>query len=467
MTSKCLCVLAIDASGSMLEGPNAGKIRINFALKEFVKNLKQDKDISSKLEICVIEIKEIAKVIIPPTAITKVDIPEFETTPTTNEKIRYGIFKALKQVKSWRRSNLISELLEMNYKPYIVLITDLVYSDLIKEEQLLPFKEKIKEATTKGFIKFYGIGIGKSQLVKFFDIENSNLYVTDKPDFNTFFNHLKTDLSVDLQKKYPSIEELTVAFLVKRVRMYIQALKKNLNRLTILTIIIIFASLCNRKIRSKGLSIKIDKIIEINNTEIKNYENIYPDNHIDIKIEPDNHWTEDDVKFVYEFEYNIDDYELGAYMHNSSEEVALSTEILLRNLYNLEQNFNINGDVYIKITGETDAVPINNVIYRGEFGTIYGEKFFINGEWFKMNLKEYEKLKTNTQLAFLRGYSIWDIMRRNCEFVVSQSTQYQQEVKINDNSNKIGGIYRRVKVEMILNDVKNIRRAKVERYQFD
>ena len=47
-----------------------------------------------------------------------------------------------------------------------------------------------------------------------------------------------------------------------------------------------------------------------------------------------------------------------------------SSRILLKNLYEIQNKFYAKGEVYIKITGETDAVPISNLTYKNELGFI-------------------------------------------------------------------------------------------------
>ena len=457
MKSKCLCVLAIDSSGSMLNKHGESNLikidLLNELLTKFIDKLKSNPLIADKLEICIIEIRDTITVRIQPTPILGVKVSTIDTISGKAE-IGLGIEKSLNIIGAWKFKNSFGQLLKNNHLPYLILVTDLAQKSLLEEEQQHPFKSKIELITSKRKAKFYGIGIGGAQLVNFFN-RNENLYVTNEPDFTLFFNNLNQDLSIELQKSRPQSEDFAV------ILKWSKSLFFFIKKYYFLFFLFFSIPFCSRTIKSRGVSIKIDKLVEVNKTEIKNYENVYPDNEINITIEPEG-WLEDNIKFVYDFTYNIENYELGAYMTNSSDEVDLSSKILLASLQNLGQNFKIAGEVYIKVIGETDAVPINNVIYRGELGAIKDKKFHVNGQWLEMTINDYEKLDRNIQLAFLRGYSVWDLMRRNCDFIISQKSHFQQVVKTNDNSNKIGGIYRRIKVEMILYDVESITRAKVE-----
>lgn len=68
-----------------------------------------------------------------------------------------------------------------------------------------------------------------------------------------------------------------------------------------------------------------------------------------------------------------------------------------------------------------------------------------------------DSISSNQELAFLRGYLFWDIIKREFDLIVSNPTDYKQYVKTNDNLNNFGGAYRNVKVEIVIRDVRRKR----------
>jgi uncharacterized protein YegL len=455
MNSKSLCVIAIDTSGSMLNRHGESEFRridvLNNILKRFINKIKQNPILVDKLDICIVEIKEKVKVVTKPTSINNIKLPLLKTVSNEEESIGLGIAVSIQEIKKWKKTYFWGDFFRQNYTPYLILITDQSHQYLLDEEKTYPFKNQIQQLAQKKYLKFYGIGVGEAELVDFF---NTNVVkVTNNPNFEAIFKDLEYDLSKDLNEKRPLKEEVALAN--KYFTLLIPFLRKYFKLLSLIFAISISIPISLCAIKIEGIKIEIDKLIEININEIKNYETNFPDNNINININSETDWIggDSDLKFVYEFKEKIDDYNLGAYSHNSSQKVWQSSRILLKNLYDIQSRFKINGKVYIKITGETDAVPVSNLIYKGEFGNLKDKIFYKNRAWFKISKNNEDKINDNNELAFLRGYAIWDLIRRNFDFVIRQPTQYQQVVKVNDNTSKIGGTYRRVIVEMIFYDI--------------
>lgn len=468
MKSKCLIVVAVDTSGSMLQEHGATKFSkiqiINYLLPNFLAKIRMNPILTEKVEVAIVEIKENARVVVPPSDINKVEIPIFDTIPETEESIGLGISLSLDVVKKWKRSNYFSELLKQNYTSYLVLITDLSQEYLIDEERQHPFRNKVERFANNNHIKFFGIGVGSAQLVSFFNSNIANIHVTNNPNFEMFLLDIEKELSKELKQDKPLKEEITLIY--KYYKFLAPLFKKHLKKIVVFLIVILLSPISFSGMKARGIKIEIEKLIEINNTEIKNYEANYPENNININIEKETDWIggDTDVKFKYEFKDVIDDYNLGAYLHNSSDKVWRSNRILLLNLLDLQRKFDVNGEIYIKVTGETDAYEVQDLTYKGEFGQLSDKVFYESGRWYKMSLKKDDKIKNNHELAFLRGYSTWDLVRRNFELVISRPTQFQQVVRVNDNTNRYGGRYRRVIIEMILYDVEERAPSVIQRF---
>lgn len=468
MKPKCLIVVAVDTSGSMLQEHGTTKFAkiqiINSLLPNFIEKIKNSPIFVEKAEVAIIEIKESVKVVVPPIEINQVKVPIFDTVAETEESIGLGISLSLDVVKKWKKSNYFSELLRQNYMPYLVLITDLSHEYLIEEERQHPFKRKIEKLANDNYLKFFGIGVGSAQLVSFFNSNIANIHVTNNPDFEAFFLDIESELSKELKQDKPLKEEITL--IDKYYKFLAPFFKKHYKRIALIVFVFSLFPITFRGLKSRGIKIEIEKLIEINNTEIKNYETNYPENDININIEKETDWIggDTDVKFRYEFKDVIDDYNLGAYLHNSSDKVWRSNRILLLNLLDLQRKFEVRGEIYVKVTGETDAYEVTDLTYKGEFGQLIDKVFYESGRWYKMSMKKDDKIKNNHELAFLRGYSTWDLVRRNFDLVISRPTQFQQVVRVNDNTNKYGGRYRRVIIEMMLYNVEERDPSVVQRF---
>lgn len=467
MKSKGLCVLAIDTSGSMLQEHGTSGISkldvINIILPQFLEKIKNNGKVSDKLEIAIVEIKDRIHLVVPPTNVKDVFSPVFETVPETEESIGWGISSSIRIIKKWKKGNYFAEFLKQNYIPYLVLVTDLNQEYLIDEERQYSFKSNIEKLVSSKYLKFFGIGVGGAELASFFKTNIENLFVTNNPDFEAFFKDIENELSKELQEDRPLKEELTL--LEKYYKILAPFFKKHFKKLGLIALTLTLFSISFTAIKFEGIKIEIEKLIEINNTEIINYENNFPNNDININIDRETNWfsRECDIKFTYEFRDIIDNYNLGAYSFNSSDAVWKSSRILLLNLFDLQRKFQINGGIYLKVTGETDAFQVSDLTYNGEFGQLIDKVFNENGRWYKLSMRNTDKIKNNQELAFLRGYSIWDLIRRNFDVLVSSPTQFQQVVKVNDNENKYGGKYRRVMIEMILYDVKEKKPSEIQR----
>ena len=113
----CLCILALDVSGSI-----AGKpiMELNSALQEFYQSINQDDEAAEKLEICLIAFGSEVKCIQEPAKVDDFRMPSLVADGTT--KLVDGIRMAIKQVEL--RKEYYKKYNPQYSRPMILVITD-------------------------------------------------------------------------------------------------------------------------------------------------------------------------------------------------------------------------------------------------------------------------------------------------------------------------------------------------------
>ena len=113
----CLCILALDVSGSMVGIPIG---ELNKALKEFYQSIDIDDEAAEKLEICLITFGSEVKCIQEPAKVDNFKMPSLEADGTT--KLVDGIRLAIKQVEL--RKEYYKKYSPQYSRPMIIVITD-------------------------------------------------------------------------------------------------------------------------------------------------------------------------------------------------------------------------------------------------------------------------------------------------------------------------------------------------------
>ncbi len=465
MTPKCLCVFAVDTSGSMLESfdeTNESKLsKLNRILKNFIHKIKEQSELSNRLEICIIEVRETPKVILPPTPAKDILFQDLSTVPDAYNNIGGGISFSISEIKRWKQRHFWSKLLKQNYTPFLVLLTDLDKKYLIEEEKNYPFLKKIYSLTNKNYFKFHALGIGEANLTSLFDKPGKNLYISNEPNFDSFINNLENELTLDLAQNRPFKEEISL--FSKYSSLTKPFLKKHFKKFAfgLLTISVIDCG--GTLFEGKAIDITIEKLIEINIHRIHQYNADYPDNEIDIELKKKKKWRpfisdRNTLYYTYNFTETIKNYDLGAYSTSNNQGVIQAISLMINSLNDIEKRFSADGNIRVKIIGETDNVPIKNLYYYGEIANIIDKSYYdLDDETLiekRISKRKNDPINSNDELAFLRGYLFWDILKREFDLIVSNSTHYQQFIKTNDNTTNSGGAFRNVKVEIVIYKVR-------------
>ncbi len=114
---KCLCVLLLDTSGSMV-GESIKEL--NKGLEEFYYQIVKDEVSAERLEICIITFESDVKCIQEPILVRNLKMPTLQANGST--QLADGIFQAILKVEN--RKHWYRKTGQSYYRPFIILITD-------------------------------------------------------------------------------------------------------------------------------------------------------------------------------------------------------------------------------------------------------------------------------------------------------------------------------------------------------
>lgn len=158
------------------------------------------------------------------------------------------------------------------------------------------------------------------------------------------------------------------------------------------------------------------------------------------------------------FESEEDDFPLGKYKVSSSNAAKITLNEMKESIENKLYKFLGQGTkVTIKITGSADATPIKNAIkYDGEYGVFNDESCMVNNKLASINLDPNSGITTNEQLAFLRTYSVRQFIETYIDALNVTQNKFQHYCVISD---KEGGEYRRISIELTIHKAFNGKKA--------
>ena len=114
--------------------------------------------------------------------------------------------------------------------------------------------------------------------------------------------------------------------------------------------------------------------------------------------------------------------------------------------------------ITFKITGSTDKSPISGKIpYNSEFGTFKNFPYYFQGDLSGMNLNEESGITENSQLGFLRTYSVRNFIENNTEVFDFTKKKF---IHFSEEAEEYGPEYRRIKIEMIIHQIDKIVKPK-------
>lgn len=197
---KCLCVLLLDISGSMVGEP----IReLNKGLQEFYFQVIKDETASERLEVCIITFESRVQCILEPTLVRNFKMPALEAVGST--QMEKGIKEAIMKVatrKSWYRKTG-----QPYYRPFVIMITDgAPDADQDLEKMMFYINEGVNN---KEFL-FFPIGVEGANL----DVLRELSHPSTPPmklkglNFTEFFKWLSNSVGVITKSKDGDVLQL-------------------------------------------------------------------------------------------------------------------------------------------------------------------------------------------------------------------------------------------------------------------
>lgn len=110
-----------------------------------------------------------------------------------------------------------------------------------------------------------------------------------------------------------------------------------------------------------------------------------------------------------------------------------------------------NTKITFNLTGSTDKSKINNSLpYGNEYGSFKNFPYYFQGQLSGLNLTPEEGITQNSQLGFLRTYSVRNFMENSADIFEGTRRKY---VHFSEESEQFGPEFRRIKIEMIIHKI--------------
>ncbi|MDA3880317.1 MAG: hypothetical protein PF436_08020 [Prolixibacteraceae bacterium] len=152
--------------------------------------------------------------------------------------------------------------------------------------------------------------------------------------------------------------------------------------------------------------------------------------------------------------FQTDDFSLGNYNVESSHAVMVTLMIMKKTIEEQLYEYITPGKrIDFNIIGSADSSPIKGMIaYRGEFGSRLNNTYIIEGKESSMNIAQWEGIRTNEELAFVRSYSVRNYIEKNIQAFQNTNNSFKHFAVV---SSERGGKYRRVSIEMLIHQAFN------------
>ena len=146
------------------------------------------------------------------------------------------------------------------------------------------------------------------------------------------------------------------------------------------------------------------------------------------------------------------DYPPGEYNLLSSPSAKTLIEFFLKSTEENLSEYLISGTrVTFKITGSTDKSGIaGSIPYDGEFGEFKNFPFYFQGSLNGMNLNQNKGIGSNSQLGFLRTYSVRNFIENFTDLFDGTKNKF---IHYSEESDKVGSEFRKIQIEMTIHSI--------------
>ena len=146
------------------------------------------------------------------------------------------------------------------------------------------------------------------------------------------------------------------------------------------------------------------------------------------------------------------DYPPGEYNLLSSPSAKTLVEFFMNSTEeNLSEYLKAETRITFRITGSTDKSRIaGSIPYDGEYGEFKNFPFYFQGSLNGMNLNQNKGISANSQLGFLRTYSVRDFIENFTDLFDGTKNKF---IHYSEESDKTGAEYRKIQIEITIHSI--------------
>jgi len=156
-----------------------------------------------------------------------------------------------------------------------------------------------------------------------------------------------------------------------------------------------------------------------------------------------------------EIEKETADYKSG--MYNIFESTAATTLVgffIESTTQKLKEYLSPGTKITFKLTGSTDKSKISSALaYEEEYGAFKNFPYYFQGQLAGLNLNKETGIQNNSQLGFLRTYSVRDFIENETDVFDNTKRKY---IHYSEESDQFGPEHRKIKIEMIIHKVSEL-----------
>lgn len=182
---KCLCVFAIDVSGSM----ESCELELNKGLQQFAIDVASDPALCAKLEVGIVTFGSTAQVLQTPALLDAFEMPILQVDGLT--AMVDGVRLAMQMVQDrkdyWKPSGI------NYYRPWIVLITD---GEPDNKQDIKGLAREIEAANKANSFQFLPIGVEGANMQKLALISGTKPQMLQGFNFAKFFTWLSASMGI-------------------------------------------------------------------------------------------------------------------------------------------------------------------------------------------------------------------------------------------------------------------------------
>lgn len=266
-----------------------------------------------------------------------------------------------------------------------------------------------------------------------FALNEDNTFSVDKIDVS--LPELDYKLTYNSDKKLMAVNEERIALaLARKIAKEEDALKNNLSKLV-------------AELRSKGELNDVDLKLE---SYLKKEKDSLGNDELNLHIA----FVTQGINAT--VEKNTADFAPGKYsLFESKAAQTLVSFFIQSSSDKLSDYLQPNTRITFKLTGATDKSKIINTLpYNNDYGVFKNSPYYFQSSLAGMNLSKETGIADNSQLGFLRTYSVRKFIENDTDLFELTKNKYIHYVEVSEN---YGAEYRKIKIELVIHAVDKIK----------